>query len=262
MPETASATATATQPASHPRDRVFAAIDTPDVARAARLVESLRGEVGGVKIGNELFTAQGPDGVRAVAGGERLFLDLKFHDIHNTVAGAVRSATRLRPFCMTLHASGGRAMMEAAAEAAREAAEELEVARPKLLGVTVLTSLDADDLAAVGQPGPVADQVRRLAGLAQDAGLDGVVCSPREIAVLRADRGPGFILLVPGIRPDWAASGDQKRVTTPGEAIAAGADYLVIGRPITAQADPRAAARRIAEELAAAQLTDPAEPGP
>ncbi len=248
-----SETATATQP----KDRVFAAIDTADIARATRLVAALRGEVGGVKIGNELFTAQGPDGVRAVAGGERLFLDLKFHDIPNTVAGAVRSAVHLRPFCLTLHASGGRAMMQAAAEAARETAEELAVARPRLLGVTVLTSLDADDLEAVGQPGPVADQVRRLAGLAQESGLDGVVCSPREIAALRADRGPGFILLVPGIRPVWAASGDQKRVTTPGDAIAAGADYLVIGRPITAQADPRAAARRIAEELAGA-----AEPGP
>ncbi len=242
---------------THAMDRVFAAIDTPDAARAARLVTALRGEVGGVKIGNELFTAQGPDGVRAVARGERLFLDLKFHDIPNTVAGAVRSAVHLRPFCLTLHASGGRAMMEAATEAAREAAEELEVARPKLLGVTVLTSLDGSDLEAVGQRGPAADQVRRLADLAQDAGLDGVVCSPREIEILRADRGPSFILLVPGIRPSWAASGDQKRVTTPSEAIAAGADYLVIGRPITAQADPRAAARRIAEELAQAPDSNP-----
>ena len=121
-------TATATHPTIRPGDRVFAAIDTPDIAGAARLVEALRGEVGGIKIGNELFTAQGPDGVRALAGGERLFLDLKFHDIPNTVAGAVRSAIRLRPFCLTLHASGGHAMMRAAAEAAQEAAEELEVA--------------------------------------------------------------------------------------------------------------------------------------
>ena len=239
------------------KDRVFVALDTPEVARATRLTEALRGEVGGVKIGNELFTAQGPDGVRAVAGGVRLFLDLKFHDIPNTVAGAVRSAVHLRPFCLTLHAGGGRAMMEAAAEAAREAAEDLETARPRLLGVTVLTSLDDDDLDAAGQRGPVAEQVRRLAALARDAGLDGVVCSPREIAALRADCGPDFILMVPGIRPAWAASGDQKRVTTPSQAVAAGADYLVIGRPIAAQPDPRAAARRIAEELAAAP-----EPGP
>jgi orotidine-5'-phosphate decarboxylase len=243
--------------ATHPKDRVFAAIDTPDAALAARLVEAVRGEVGGIKIGNELFTAQGPEGVRALAGAARLFLDLKFHDIPNTVAGAVRSATRLRPFCLTLHASGGRAMMQAAAEAAREAAEELEVARPKLLGVTVLTSLDGSDLEAAGQRGPVAEQVRRLAGLAQDAGLDGVVCSPRETVALRAACGPDFILLVPGIRPAWAASGDQKRVTTPGGAIAAGADFLVIGRPITAQTDPRAAARRIAGELAGAAEISP-----
>ena len=246
-----------TTTATHPKDRVFAAIDTPDTARAAQLVAALRGEVGGIKIGNELFTAQGPEGVRALAGAARLFLDLKFHDIPNTVAGAVRSATRLRPFCLTLHVAGGRAMMEAAARAAREAAEELEVARPKLLGITVLTSLDGSDLEAAGQRGPVAEQVRRLAGLAQDAGLDGVVCSPREIAVVRADRGPEFILLVPGIRPAWAASGDQKRVTTPAEAIAAGADFLVIGRPITAQDDPRAAARRIAEELTGAAEINP-----
>ena len=192
----------------------------------------------------------GPDGVRAVAGGERLFLDLKFHDIPNTVAGAVRSAVHLRPFCLTLHASGGRAMMEAAAEAAREAAEELEVARPKLLGVTVLTSLDGSDLEAVGQRGPAAGQARRLAGLAQDAGLDGVVCSPREIAALKAACGPDFVLMVPGIRPNWAASGDQKRVMTPAEALAAGADYLVIGRPVTGAQDAAAAAKRIAEEIA------------
>ncbi len=257
MSQTTTAAQPASHPPSHPKNRVFVALDTPDVERAAGLVEALRGEVGGIKIGNELFTAQGPDGVRAVAGGERLFLDLKFHDIPNTVAGAVRSATRLRPFCLTLHAAGGRAMMQAAAAAAREAAEELEVARPRLLGVTVLTSLDRDDLEAVGQPGSTADQVRRLAGLAQEAGLDGVVCSPREIEILRADRGVDFILLVPGIRPAWAASGDQKRVTTPGDAIAAGADFLVIGRPITAQADPRAAARRIAEELAGAAVPGP-----
>ena len=250
-------TTTATHPPVRPGDRVFVALDTPVAARAQRLVEALHGEVGGVKIGNELFTALGPDGVRAVAGGERLFLDLKFHDIPNTVAGAVRAAVRLRPFCLTLHASGGRAMMRAAAEAAREAAEELEVARPKLLGVTVLTSLDGSDLEAAGQCGPVAEQVRRLAALAQDAGLDGVVCSPREIAALRAGCGPDFVLLIPGIRPAWAASGDQKRVTTPGDAIAAGADYLVIGRPITAQADPRAAARRIAGELAQAAQAGP-----
>lgn len=232
-----------------PKDRIFVALDTPEVERARRLASALNGEIGGVKIGKEFFTAQGPDGVRAAIGGERLFLDLKFHDIPNTVAGALRSAVHLRPFMVTVHASGGRAMMEAAAEAAREAAEDAAVPRPKVMGITVLTSLDENDLAAVGQRGPVAEQVRRLAALARESGLDGVVCSPHEIECLRTDCGPDFLLLVPGIRPTWAAAGDQKRVMTPGEAVAKGADYLVIGRPITAEADPLAAARRIVDEL-------------
>ncbi len=233
-----------------PKDRIYVALDTQDLTRAANLARALAGLVGGVKLGKEFFTAQGPDGVRAVAGGERLFLDLKFHDIPNTVAGAVRAAVHLRPAILNVHASGGRTMMQAAAEAAREAAEDAEVPRPLVLGVTVLTSLDDDDLEAVGQAGPAGDQVLRLARLAQESGLDGVVCSPREIAALRRACDPAFVLLVPGIRPDWAAKGDQKRVTTPAEALAAGADYLVIGRPITGAEDPAAAARRIDRELA------------
>ncbi len=236
--------------AQEPKDRIFVALDTANVARAAQLTAGLRGMVGGVKLGKEFFTAQGPDGVRAVAGGERLFLDLKFHDIPNTVAGAVRAAVHLRPFMLSVHASGGRAMMQAAAEAAQEAAEDAAAPRPRIMGITVLTSLDEGDLEAVGQMIPVAGQARRLATLAKDSGLDGVVCSPHEIERLRADCGPDFLLLVPGIRPVWAAPGDQKRVMTPAEAVEKGADYLVIGRPITAQPDPAAAARRIAEELA------------
>jgi len=140
-------------------------------------------------------------------------------------------------------------MIQAAREAAEEAAEDAGLPRPRILAITVLTSLDDDDLVAVGQRGPVADQVRRLALLARDSGADGAVCSPRELAALRAACGPDFVLLVPGIRPRWAAAGDQKRVMTPAEAIAAGADYLVVGRPITAQPDPVAAARRIVAEL-------------
>ena len=233
-----------------PKDRIFVALDTQDLTRAANLARALAGLVGGVKLGKEFFTAQGPDGVRAVAGGERLFLDLKFHDRPNTVAGAVRAAVHLRPAIVNVHASGGRAMMQAAAEAAREAAEDAEVPRPLVLAVTVLTSLDDDDLAAVGQEGPASDQVLRLARLAQESGLDGVVCSPREIAALRRACGLAFVLLVPGIRPDWAAKGDQKRVMTPAEALAAGADYLVIGRPITGAEDPAAATRRVVGELA------------
>ncbi len=233
------------------KDRIFVALDTRDPGRAADLARALAGEVGGIKIGKEFFTAQGPDGVRAVAGGARLFLDLKFHDIPNTVAGALRAVVGLRPFMVNVHASGGRAMMRAAAEAAREAADELAVARPLVLGVTVLTSLDEADLVAVGQRGPPGDQVARLARLAQASGLDGVVCGPREIAALRAACGPDFVLVVPGIRPGWAAAGDQKRTMTPAEAVAAGADYLVIGRPITGAADPLAAARRILADSAA-----------
>ncbi len=235
-----------------PRDRILVALDTPDLARAKTLATALSGLVGGLKIGKEFFAAHGPQGVREVAGSQALFLDLKVHDIPNTVAGALRAAVDLEPLIVNVHTSGGQAMMAAAAEAVRDAAAARGIQRPRLIGVTVLTSLDDADLDAVGQRGPAADQVLRLARLAQDSGLDGVVCSPREIVGLREALGPDFLLVVPGIRPDWAAKGDQKRVTTPTEALAAGADYLVIGRPITGADDPAAAARRIAEELAAA----------
>lgn len=235
-----------------PQDRVLVALDTADLERAKALASALSSLVGGLKIGKEFFTAHGPQGVRALAGGQPLFLDFKFHDIPNTVASALRAAVDLEPLIINVHASGGGAMMAAAAEAVRDAAAARGVARPRLIGVTVLTSLDDADLEAVGQRGPTAEQVLRLARLARDSGLDGVVCSPREIAMLRDALGPDFLLVVPGIRPDWAAKGDQKRVTTPTEALAAGADYLVIGRPITGAEDPAAAARRIGEELAAA----------
>lgn len=234
-----------------PTDRIFVAIDTPGVAEARDLAGSLSGLVGGVKLGLEFFCANGPDGVRAATEGlgVPLFLDLKFHDIPNTVAGAVRSAVALQPAFMTVHASGGPAMLRAAAEAAAEESARLGVPRPRLLAVTVLTSLGADDLDAVGQAVPVAAQVERLARLAVGCGIDGLVCSPAEVAGLRAALGPGPVLMVPGIRPAWAAANDQKRVMTPADAIAAGADHLVIGRPITGAAVPADAARRIAEEL-------------
>jgi len=236
-------------PATAPWERIFVGLDTQDLDKAARIAGQVRGAVGGVKIGKELFTAHGPEGVRKAAGETPLFLDLKFHDIPNTVAGAVRAAVRLQPKILNVHASGGRAMMEAAAAAAQEAAAALGVARPKVIGVTVLTSLDAADLEDVGQKGPPAAQVERLARLAQASGLDGVVCSPQEIALLRKACGPDFLLVVPGIRPNWSAAGDQKRIMTPADALAAGADHIVIGRPITAADDPLAAARRIAAEL-------------
>lgn len=246
----AAASTSASAASLSPTERIYVALDTQELGRAGQLVSALRGKVGGFKVGKELFTAQGPDGVRAAVGGEPLFLDLKFHDIPNTVAGALRAALHLRPRVVNVHASGGPAMLKAAVEAVREAAEDLECERPWLIGVTVLTSLDDADLAAVGQQAPSDRQVLRLARLTQDCGLDGVVCSPREIALLREACGPDFRLVVPGIRPAWAASGDQKRVMTPRAAVEAGADLLVVGRPITGADDPAAAARRLAEELA------------
>lgn len=230
---------------------LYCALDTPSRARALTLAKPLIGSVDGFKLGLEFFVAEGPAGVEAVkALGRPIFLDLKLHDIPNTVAGAVRSALALAPAYLTLHAGGGVAMMRAAAEAAREEAAKRGVARPKLLAVTVLTSLDASDLAAQAIAAEPEAQVVRLAALAQSAGLDGAVCSPREIAALRHALGPALELVVPGIRPARAAAGDQKRVMTPAEAAKAGADVLVIGRPITGASDPAEAARRIRAEIA------------
>lgn len=234
-----------------PKDRIFVPLDTPEVSVALDLAEQLRGRVGGLKLGKEFLSAQGPQGAAALPRDLPLFLDVKYHDIPNTVAGAIRASRRLGPALINVHAAGGSAMMAAAAKAAREPLESAQGASPKVLGVTVLTSMDEQDLADVGQHGSMREQVIRLALLAQDAGLDGVVCSPHEVAILRERCGPDFILLVPGIRPSWASADDQKRIMTPTEAVRAGADYLVIGRPITRAEDPAAAAQRIAEELAA-----------
>jgi orotidine-5'-phosphate decarboxylase len=228
---------------------LLCAIDTADLARAKTLAASLAGVVGGIKLGLEFFAAHGPDGVQQVAHARTpLFLDLKLHDIPNTVAGAVRAAAALEPLLLTLHTAGGPGMMEAAKNAADLVASQGK-RRVKLLGVTVLTSLDDGDLAAVGQQGPVGEQVQRLAVLARDSGLDGVVCAPLEVAALREICGPDFLLVVPGIRPAGAASGDQKRVMNPRAAIQAGADYLVVGRPITEATHPAAAAQAILDEL-------------
>lgn len=228
----------------------FTALDMTDPLKAAEMATRLRGHMGGIKLGLEFFTANGPSGVRqATHGGERLFLDLKLHDIPNTVAAAVRAVVPLAPYLLTVHAAGGGAMMRAALEAAGETATKLGKPRTKIIGVTVLTSLADADLAATGQQGPMLDQVRRLALLAREAGSDGVVCSPHEVAALRAECGPDFLLVVPGIRPSWAAAGDQKRIMTPGEAMRAGASYLVIGRPITSAENPADAARQIEAEL-------------
>lgn len=217
------------------------ALDTVDTDGAARVAAAVGGRAAAVKLGLEFFAARGPEGVGAVArAGPPVFLDLKLHDIPNTVAGAVRALAPLRPFMLTVHAAGGRAMMRAAAEAA--AAHERP---PKVVGVTALTSLDAGDLAAAGVAGPVPDQVLRLAALAREAGLDGVVCSAAEAAAVRRETGPGFLIVVPGIRPAGAPAHDQKRTATPRDALAAGADYLVIGRAVTGAPDPAAALERM-----------------
>ena len=230
-----------------PHQRILVALDTTDVDHASALATALKGQVGGIKLGKEFFTANGPQGVRQVAAGDQpLFLDLKFHDIPNTVIGAIRSALKVGPFMLNVHASGGRAMMEAAVAAVAEAGEN----RPILLGVTVLTSLGDEDLAGMGIQGSAQDQVLRLAKLVQSCGMDGVVCSAKEITAIREVCGADFKLVVPGIRPAWASADDQKRIVTPAAAVGMGADYLVIGRPITGADDPAEAAARIGTELA------------
>lgn len=228
---------------------VFCALDTPARARAEKLAQDLSGVVGGLKIGMEYFYAHGADGYRGLAAFEQdIFLDLKLHDIPNTVASAIRALAPLEPALLNVHAGGGAAMMQAAAHAAREA-EDKGLSVPAMLAVTVLTSLEASDLHAMGINGSAREQVVRLAQLARANGMDGVVCSAHEIEVLRAEMGADFKLVVPGIRPAGSATHDQKRVMTPQDAQAAGADILVIGRAITGADEPRAAATAIARDL-------------
>lgn len=227
------------------RNPVFVALDTPDLDKALELGRSLKDYVGGLKIGLEFITAHGPEGVRAVVAiGLPVFADVKFHDIPNTVAAASRELARLGATIFNIHVSGGEVMMREAVAGARAVDPRVMV-----VGVTVLTSIDNDILDAVGQRGPAAEQVVRLARLAKHAGLDGVVCSAQEIAAIRSACGPDFLLVTPGIRPAGAALADQRRVMTPAEAQRAGSDIMVIGRPITGAADPVAAARAIAAEL-------------
>ena len=234
-------------------DRLLCAIDTVDLDSAVATATSLRDVVGGAKLGLEFFTANGPEGVAAVAEcGLPIFLDLKYYDIPNTVAGAIRGAAGLSPFMLTVHVSGGPAMLRAAMAASFRLASQNDGQRPLVVGVTVLTSFDEDDVEAVGMRPPLGDQVRRLAALAQASGLDGVVCSAHEIGDLRAEFGDELKLVVPGIRPAWSSADDQKRIVTPAEALRRGADYLVVGRPIVRADDPPAAARRIIDEMAGA----------
>ena len=230
-------------------DRIIIALDVPTKDEGIALVSRLK-DARTFKVGLELFTAEGPALFRKLKALRKdIFLDLKLHDIPNTVAGAVRSAFRHGVQMMTIHTSGGREMMAKAAEVARRTAAETGRPKPVLLGVTVLTSLKGADLEEVGLGADVAAQVLRLAGLAKAAGLDGVVCSPQEIEVLRREYGRELVIVTPGIRPVWAAAQDQKRIMTPAEAVAKGADYLVIGRPITGAPSPNEAFLRVVEEL-------------
>jgi orotidine-5'-phosphate decarboxylase len=224
---------------------IIVALDYADEAPAMALVDKLDSSLCRLKVGKEMFTRLGPDFVRRLVGrGFDVFLDLKFHDIPNTVGRACVAAAELGVWMMNVHASGGRRMMAAA----REALAPFDN-RPRLIGVTVLTSLGAQELGEIGFAGTPEDNVLRLARLALSSGLDGVVCSPREAAVLRGDLGDDFLLVTPGVRPAGADIGDQRRVMTPAHAMAAGSSYLVVGRPITAAADPLGALREIAESL-------------
>lgn len=232
------------------QDRLIVALDVPNAAQARQLVHSIGESATTYKIGKQLFTAEGPQLVRElVASGRKVFLDLKFHDIPNTVAGAVRSAAELKVSMLTVHASGGSKMLKEAAEAAAQSS-----AKPMVLAVTVLTSMDDADLQEIGVSGTTLTQVLRLGALARQAGCGGLVASAKEAGELRRELGEGFAIVTPGVRPAGAPAGDQARVVTPRNAIAAGASHIVVGRPIIESADPAKAAAAIVSEIEAAQL--------
>jgi orotidine-5'-phosphate decarboxylase len=234
--------------------RLIVGLDVPTKEEALKLASLLAEDAAALKIGMELLYAEGPSIVDEVIEktGARVFVDSKFHDIPNTVAGAARSITAHKPWMLNVHCSGGKEMMSAAANAADEKARELRVTKPLVIGVTVLTSIDEailrDELGVDASP---ADHVAHLARLAKESGLDGVVASPLEIETVRSACGERFLIVTPGIRPEWSQKGDQKRVMTPKEAIAKGADYIVVSRPVIKADDPLAAAHRILEEMAA-----------
>ena len=224
---------------------IYVALDTPSLDQAVAWAHEVQPHVGGLKVGLEFITANGPEGVRRIVElGMPVFADVKFHDIPTTVAGAVRAIASLGVGILNVHASGGEAMMQAAAEAAAQVSP-----RPQVIGVTVLTSLTDDDLMSVGQGDEVELQVHRLARLARKAGLDGIVCSPREAGIVRAECPRPFLIVTPGVRPASGDVADQRRVRTPADAVKAGVDILVIGRPITGAVSPGEAARAIAAEL-------------
>ena len=230
-------------------DRLLVALDVDTADDARKMADGLRGVVGGFKIGSRLFTNDGPQFVEElVSRGDRVFLDLKYHDIPNTVAGAVAAATRLGVWMIDVHAAGGAAMMRAARTAADEEAARLSRPAPLMVAITMLTSLNEAALDEIGFASSIEVQVERLAALAQSAGLDGVVASPQEIGIIRSRCGNRFTIVTPGIRGAGDAKGDQSRTMTAAEALSMGSSYLVVGRPIIAAADPRAAAEKIAAE--------------
>jgi len=242
-----------------PSDRLCVGMDVPDLSTAAPLIDSLAGTAGWLKVGSQLFTAEGPAAVSAARQAARVFLDLKFHDIPNTVASAVASATALGVDMLTVHVGGGGAMLRAACESAGESAGRLGRERPLVMGVTVLTSLSAAELEEVGVcVDRAGDQVARLVDLALAAGLDGVVASPREAAMVRARAGEDLRIVTPGVRPTGAPADDQTRVATASDAIRSGADMIVVARPVVRADDPAAVARGLVEEIEAGLAARPA----
>ena len=233
------------------KERIIVALDTADMRIAKKLISSLKDLVKMFKVGNEFFTAHGPKAVQVVRdAGAEIFLDLKYHDIPNTVAQAARSAVNLGVSMFNVHASGGLQMMQEACMACADEARKRNLPSPKLIGVTLLTSLSQEEVTKqIGISKSINDTVLHYAELVQKAGLDGVVASPREIELIRSKFGSKFLIVTPGIRPAWAERGDQERIMTPKDALKLGADYIVIGRPITGAKDPREAALRIFEEL-------------
>lgn len=233
-----------------PQERLIVALDVDTEAKALAMVDRLQGAARFCKIGLELFSSCGPAIVGKIKGkGCEVFLDLKFHDIPTTVAKAAVSVTRLGAYMFNVHALGGYAMMKKTAEAVAAEALRLKIPRPRIIAVTILTSMDAAAMAEIGVGGSVQDAVVRLALLAKEAGLDGVVASPQETRALRERLGPDFLIVTPGVRPSWAAADDQKRVATPRQAIDDGASFIVVGRPVTGAEDPADAARKIRTEM-------------
>jgi len=237
------------KPTKRPEDKIIIALDVPKKEIAFNLIEKLK-DVRTFKIGLELFISEGPSLLKKIHKmGEKIFLDLKLHDIPNTVAGAIRSGLQHRVSMMTLHASGGLDMMKRASDEANQFSIKTGIQKPLLLAVTVLTSFKQDELKQIGVQGKTNDQVLNLAGLAQQAGMDGLVCSPKETTLIKKEMGKDFVVVNPGIRPSWASKDDQKRITTPRQAVQNGADYLVIGRPVTQAPDPEQAFLKICQEL-------------